>query len=196
MAGQRFGRLVALSYAGSDRNGRATWLCRCDCGVEKVLLGGRLRGSVTTSCGCIARAEDISGRRYGRLTVLNRAGRRGKGATWLCLCDCGRETVALGCGLRRGGTVSCGCLRVTHGMSDHPAYRSWHGAIQRCTNPRLANWPNYGGRGIKICDRWRNSFEAFWGDNPGWQPGMITSRATSVGRPTSNKGGTSAATAR
>jgi len=111
----------------------------------------------------------MDGEKVGRWTVLNR-----DGAMWLCRCDCGTEKRVLKYSLTRGDTRSCGCLReelrkvrpTTHGKSRTPLYNLWTGIIQRCTNPNVAAYPDYGGRGIKVCDRWRTSFESFQTDLP------------------------------
>jgi hypothetical protein len=117
ISGQRFGRLVALSAAGKNRHGHCLWLCRCDCGQEKVVKGESLKRGDTASCGCIVREQrhtlikDISGQRFGRLVALSYSGsdRRGQ-AMWLCLCDCGAEKAVLANSIKRGLTTSCGCL--------------------------------------------------------------------------------------
>lgn len=117
------------------------------------------------------------GDRYGRLVVVSNgeAVRRGNGkrsATSVCLCDCGHETTIQNIYLRSGDTKSCGCLvpeisavnMSKHGGCGTPEYRIWCAMITRCTNPRQSHYHRYGGRGISICDRWRNSYAAFLQD--------------------------------
>jgi hypothetical protein len=117
--------------------------------------------------------KDIRGQRFARLVVLSYDGRnKSGGALWLCVCDCGAEVVVPGGHLRSGHTRSCGCLHietvrtvnVTHRMIHTPEYRSWAHIRSRCTNPNVPAYPNYGGRGIVMCDRWLNSFENFYAD--------------------------------
>jgi len=115
--------------------------------------------------------EDHSGERYGRLTVLKRIRVEGRQQyDWLCRCDCGNETVAQTGGLLRGSTRSCGCLakdvgalRKTHGLTGSRTYISWRAMRARCLNPQDKDYPRYGGRDIKICERW-GSFENFLAD--------------------------------
>lgn len=93
---------------------------------------------------------------------------------WLCRCDCGTQKKVLKYSLKAGDTQSCGCLRkelkiarlTTHGQAGSWLYNIWTGMIQRCHNEKLAAYPMYGGRGIYVCDRWRQSFEAFRDDLP------------------------------
>lgn len=119
---------------------------------------------------------DRSGFRYGQLLVVGRidsgpASEKNR-TRWLCRCDCGSETVATGHALAKGDKRSCGCLRRrtagerlrTHGMSRTPTYRSWQAAKERCHNPNNARYASYGGSGIAMCERWRNSFDAFLED--------------------------------
>lgn len=123
------------------------------------------------------RTVDRVGQRFGRLTVLSRAGSSPYGdAMWHCQCDCGSHSTAFGQNLRSGNTGSCGCLSreksaarlTTHGRGAGPQrtpeYRAWCGMKARCTNPRNKRCADYGGRGIRVCDRWIKSFEAFFGD--------------------------------
>lgn len=116
--GKRYGRLVVLEYAGSTKNGKATWLCQCDCGEKATVQGHYLRSGWTQSCGCLHKEVaakrnfiDITGHRYGRLTVIEqrKSGKRG-GSRWLCRCDCGETTIVSSHNLRSGTTKSCGCL--------------------------------------------------------------------------------------
>lgn len=134
--------------------------------------------------------KDLSGLKFGRLTVLSFAGRskREKNQTrlWHCRCDCGNERIVEGGGLRSGQSASCGCLKrertsarhKTHGMADkHPIYWIWQGMKTRCHNPNAECYHNYGGRGISVEEPWRSSFVEFAKDMlPSWRKGMTIER--------------------
>ena len=112
-------------------------------------------------------AIDITGERYGRLIAIRRLDRRRNGHTvWLCKCDCGNETEVVIGSLRNGLTRSCGCLdaerRVEHGMTHTRLYGVWLGMRRRCDYKKHRDYPNYGGRGIKVCPQWRDSFSSFY----------------------------------
>ena len=112
---------------------------------------------------------DIANSRFGRLVVKSRVFREGsKSAYWLCVCDCGNETEVDGCALRDGSTRSCGCLAkdllITHGKTKSIEYRTWANIKARCYNKNNTCFKNYGGRGIAVCNRWKNSFEKFLSD--------------------------------
>ena len=117
---------------------------------------------------------DITGRRFGRLTVLRRAGMNTNAghALWKCECSCGNVKVVDGQHLRNGHTQSCGCLHqertgqrfLKHGGSYTLEHASWRAMRQRCSNPKHPAYPEYAGRGITVCERWQNSFEAFFED--------------------------------
>lgn len=121
--------------------------------------------------------------RYGRLSVLKSV----KGG-WLCQCDCGNETIVAGSHLREGRVVSCGCYHAerqheatrTHGMTGTPGYDSWVAMRQRCTNPDRADWKNYGGRGIRICEAW-DDFARFIADMGAPEPGQTIERVDNNG---------------
>ncbi len=125
LTGQRFGRLVVVRFECKEASSPVLpltyrWLCRCDCGTEKVVAASSLRSGHVKSCGgCVVytgtRTLDLAGQRFGRLTVLTPAGtNRRHGATWTCRCDCGNETVVDARNLRAGNTKSCGCLKAEY----------------------------------------------------------------------------------
>lgn len=114
------------------------------------------------------RLIDLNGQRFGRLVVIGGPDRGVADVVrWHCRCDCGNERLVRALHLRSGHTVSCGCFhrqrRVTHGASDTKTYRAWWDMLQRCRNPKLSNFRAYGGRGIRVCDRWQ-TFENFLAD--------------------------------
>ena len=178
IAGMKFGELTVLRKADErTSNGETRWICRCSCGNEAIVKKSHLTSGGTKSCGCMKekkRTEDLTGRVFGRLTVVERvedsvapSGR--KNVMWKCRCECGNEIVARGSHLRNGSTKSCGCLNrelvstlnKKHGFSGERLYRVWEGIIKRCCNKNDKSYHNYGGRGIKICDEWRFDYIAF-----------------------------------
>lgn len=124
----------------------------------------------------MGRFIDLSGQRFGRLTVIGRSPNKGKDTAWWCKCDCGVEKSVRGNDMKQGKIQSCGCLHneilvnrnFVHGHSEGgkftPEYHSWVSMIQRCENEKRENFNHYGGRGIKVCERWRSSFENFLED--------------------------------
>ena len=132
---------------------------------------------------------DLTGQRFGQLTVLECIGSRGRCALWRVRCDCGTEKIVGAYTMRRGETVSCGCHKRRL-FIDRTAKRSFrHGGcvggcrteynihqamIRRCYKPADNRYAYYGGRGITVCQRWRNSFEAFLEDM-GARPSLLHS---------------------
>lgn len=120
---------------------------------------------------------DLTNKRFGKLTVLGLAGRdRSRLLLWHCRCDCGGETYVRTQDLNRGKSTNCGCrhsevLRERnhkHGMAGSRPHRIWKAMHTRCYNPNAPSYADYGARGIRICDRWKEIFENFWAD---MQPG-------------------------
>ncbi len=133
---------------------------------------------------------DLTGQRFGRLTVIERAGTKYGHVMWRCVCDCGNQVFPLSGDLRRGKTQSCGCLHREHiaamaemagkirgaqmrkhGLSGTRLYNIWKAMRERCNNPRDKFYPDYGGRGISVCPEW-NDFAVFhkWAMEKGYDP--------------------------
>jgi hypothetical protein len=119
-----------------------------------------------------ARFDDISGKKFHRVTVIGLLGKFKGRVYWSCRCQCGRTKAIQGDLLRCGMTRSCGCLmreaaakrRIKHNMTHCPEYNAWARMRGRCNNANDPSFRHYGGRGIKVCRRWRRSFVAFYID--------------------------------
>lgn len=134
---------------------------------------------------------DLTGRRFGRLTVISRAKDRVfpcgvRGVSYLCKCDCGNEKVISAAHLRNGHASSCGCLQKEsrinthkkHGARNHRLYTIWTCMKQRCNNPNSDDFKNYGARGITVCFEWLNDFKAFydWAMSNGYADNLTIDR--------------------
>lgn len=112
---------------------------------------------------------DLEGNVFHRLTVLKYAGKQNKSSCWLCMCECGESTVACTSDLRRGFKKSCGCWRsentaglsYIHGLSKTDEFHIWQGIKKRCLNKKCIAYADYGGRGIVICEEWKDDFISF-----------------------------------
>lgn len=135
---------------------------------------------------------DITGNRYGRLTVTGYHSTNDKGkALWSCVCDCGEGYIAIGENLKAGKVTSCGCYRkeiapiisATHGQSKTRLYSIWQDMRRRCSNPRNKEYKNYGGRGITVCQEW-DEYMTFhtWAMNNGYSDELTIDRKDVNGR--------------
>ena len=177
LAGQKFNRLTAKEK-GRTASGKPAWVCVCDCGNQVAVRGSHLKDGGTKSCGCITREGNTkaleSGVKYGRLTAIGQSMERAgsRSIKWEMRCDCGRSVIVLPSNVRTGQTQSCGCLQSeltsTRKRKQRHYHRAlhvvWEGMKQRCHNPNNSKYSYYGGRGITVCQRWRESFESFLAD--------------------------------
>ena len=109
---------MVLERAENSKDGRARWLCRCDCGKEKIISGTHLRRGKIVSCGCYAHELasknnlfDLTGKRFGKLIAIKRIpGNRNGNVYWECKCDCGGIATVCSNNLLNNKTRSCGCI--------------------------------------------------------------------------------------
>lgn len=130
--------------------------------------------------------KDLTGQRFGRLTVIDRADTQNSHVRWRCRCDCGNITIVKGIHLKNGHTKSCGCLieeatrnaHSTHSLSKTRIYETWCSMKSRCLNPQKRSYKNYGGRGITVCDEWQNDFRTFydWAIKSGYRDDLMIDR--------------------
>lgn len=136
--------------------------------------------------------KDLTGQRFGRLTVLNCAGKNKHGhICWLCACDCGKTKVVTGSHLRSGDTISCGCYSTErakkqltkHGKKNTRIYNIWCSIKERCYNKNCRAYLLYGGRGITMFDEWQNDFQSFynWSMANGYADNLTIDRIDSNG---------------
>jgi len=132
--------------------------------------------------------NDLTGKRFGRLTVIEQAGRsKHRYVLWKCVCDCGNEVVKSGHELMEGKTVSCGCYkndmirarRLKHGGSEERLYNIWEAMKKRCNNQRCPDYKNYGAMGVTVCDEWYD-YGTFreWALTNGYDPNAEFSKCT------------------
>ena len=142
---------------------------------------------------------DLTGQRFGRLTVLRKAvSRKGKQIRWLCQCDCGKISIVEGSSLRRKFTKSCGCLisetaskvykeiaknNRKHGKEPYRLYVIWRNLRHRCNNEKDKNFKYYGARGITVCDEWNKDFRPFrdWALQHGYAENLTIDRINNNG---------------
>ena len=190
LVGRRFGSLVVVERA-NNHGAKTMWKCVCDCGRETIVDAYFLTHGKTKTCGAgVHRRSDLAGLRFGRLTVLRLDDSKPDNPMhWVCKCDCGNIKSIVGASLKNGNTKSCGCLQKEkaasqgasskiHGKSKTRLYRVWRGMKSRVFDKNSTKYDIYGGRGIQMCDEWKNSFEAFyqWATETGYNDNLTIDR--------------------
>ena len=195
--GKKYNMLTCLEYSHNVYGEGRHFKFSCDCGCEIVASIGKVKNNYVKSCGCLRKVnvrkasfKDLTGQRFNYLTVLEYAGRKGNRTMWKCLCECGNTTFVDSRSLKSGNTKACGCHQSdgwgnskTHGMSKTKIYRTWMGMKNRCYRKSNKHYGNYGGRGIKVCDEWMNSFELFrdWAFKSGYSEELTLDRIDNDG---------------
>lgn len=192
LVGHTFGKWNVLSLAEKTKHGDTRWLCQCECGNERIVYGHSLKSGQSVSCGCVPRLVDLTGKVFGKLTVIGYSHTRTTPSSqgkpyWLCQCECGRKKVIQGCAMKNGSTVSCGChkrdackqMLFKHGHATRGpslTYQCWRAMMMRCNDPSAHTFRFYGQRGISVCERW-HTFANFLEDM-----GLRPSRKHSIDR--------------
>ncbi|HDR9048744.1 hypothetical protein ACSC95_19115 [Burkholderia vietnamiensis] len=193
-AGVRIGKLVVLSDEAVGRGAGRKIKCRCDCGTEcMVPISGLRQTRGTRSCGCLVAESQRTkhaipvGERFGKLVVLGEVPRTGVNRKVSAQCDCGTIKDFVIHNLINGHTTSCGCQKLlaaskrsTHGHTRknqfNRTYSVYRDMRTRCENPNYREFRLYGGRGIAVCERWRESYENFLADMGERPAGMTLER--------------------
>ena len=144
----------------------------------------------------MAFAKNLIGQRFGRLVVLSRTANDKSGnVCWLCKCDCGNIKIVRTYSLTKGLVRSCGCLKkeifgenarkshTIHGKTNTRLFNIWGRTKDRCYNKKHLHYKNYGGRGIAVCDEWKNNFQTFydWAFNNGYSEKLTLDRIDNNG---------------
>ena len=173
LTGRKYGQLTVLREYGRDNHKNVLWECRCDCGRNIYVTSGNLNSGNSTRCrNCLYEAqkeryEDLTGRKFGRLTEVKIVAH---GPTkWECSCECGNATVVRSEDLKNGKVVSCGCFakevsgtqNYKHGKSNSRIFRIWANMLTRCHNSNSPSYANYGARGITVCEEWMDKENGF-----------------------------------
>ena len=169
LTGKQFERLEVISRV-ENKNNRHYYKCLCLCKNTKIVSAHSLVRGKVKSCGCLQKEitsknskVDHTGKIFNQLLVLKRIESQPL-TKYLCQCNCGKQIILYGCSLTTNHTKSCGCLKTSKMLSSHKLYGTWHDMKLRCTNKNLKNYKHYGERGIKVCERWSESFLNFLED--------------------------------
>lgn len=169
LTNMHFGKLSVLKRVENTRSGKAQWLCKCNCGNKTIVISDKLISGKTASCGKCKYVEIVAGDKFGEWTVIGDKIRRNNHDYHLCRCSCGKEKYIVHYALVSGKSRSCGCVRnkavskrfTKHSGNNTRLYHVWSSMKERCYTPTHKSYKSYGGRGISVCDEWKNDFECF-----------------------------------
>lgn len=158
--GKKYGNLTITAFDHINPRKKPVFNCICDCGNKLQTSIIRLKKGLTKDCGCSKRNTDLTGKKFGRLLVVEKTDKRVKRhIVWKCQCDCGNTFYAEGRRLVAGESKSCGCIKKEkeHFACKLPIHKCWDTMISRCYNKKRESYNAYGGRGITVCDEWLGS---------------------------------------
>ena len=192
LVGKKIGKLTIIKRLPMKKS-YVEYECLCDCGNTIIKAYSNLVSTVGEKCcsNCkTPKVEDISGKRFGRLTAIKYIGKsKGKQTLWECKCDCGNIAIVHQQNLKSEHTSSCGCYNSEvaserekeHGQSGTRLYNIWHDMIYRCYNSNHRSYKDYGGKGIIVCNEWKDDFEVFrnWAIENGYKENLSIDRIDS-----------------
>lgn len=182
LLGTTFGRLTVIENSWIvGKNGHSK--VKCICGNVKEVRNYELKSGKRSCCGCSIN-ENLNGRKFGKLLVISDPfNKEIDGKSKICyntICDCGKESIVINFSLTKGVRKNCGCssgnANHIHGHSRNKLFKLYTGMKTRCYNSKCKGFKHYGGRGIKVCDRWLESFENFLDDMGERPEGMSLDR--------------------
>lgn len=193
MIGKKFGKWEVLEYVSDKKPGKH-YECLCECGNIRIIAGTDLRASRTKQCSdCQYRIlydpQNEIGKKYGKWTIIKFVDVHRRLLRFECECECGTKGLHCAADLRSEKSKQCTACHnrenarnnIKHGMHKSPIYKIWCSMIDRCLNENSTAYKYYGGRGIKVCDRWLNSFENFYADMGDRPPKMTIDRIDNDG---------------
>lgn len=194
ITGQKFGKLTVLRRDGYTNGKRKSilWLCKCDCGNEVLRTASHLKANYVSSCGqCnLINDSEYIGKKFGYWTIIEPAKGNNKKA-YLCECRCGKIKKVYLDTLKLGTSKSCGCFhreemkkrQTTHGKTGQRIIHIYYDMKSRCYDERNNRFYDYGGRGIKMCDEWKNNSSAFveWSIQNGYTDSLSIDRIDNDG---------------
>jgi len=193
ITGERYGALVALYDTNTKKNGTSIWMFRCDCGKTKMLPLNHVRYGEIKTCGCRIGLKHSKRKQrikvndtFGNLTVIEILGQENNKGHYLSKvkCTCGNIFITRDSFLITGKRIKCReCSKkdtqfYKHGLTNTSLFSVWQDMRARCYNSNDKSFHNYGGRGIAICDEWKNNFQAFydWAMSHGYKKGLWIER--------------------
>jgi len=176
LIGLKYGMLTIVNDLGSGNRSKRIVETKCDCGNIKTTDLNSLKTGNIKSCGCLHKwmPSEFIGKKYGKLLIIDFFGFINNRATVVVKCDCGTKKNIKFDYLQSGNTASCGCIKKTkNGLSHHPLYKVWSHVLDRCYDVKNEKYHVYGGKGVIVCEEWRNDYKAFydWAIDR-WEPGL------------------------
>lgn len=196
ITGQKFGKLTVLcrkGYTNNEKRKNILWLCRCDCGNEVLRTASHLKSNYNNTCGECNKIKDSDyiGKTFGYWTVIKPEKGTSRKKAYLCKCICGKQKIVNEDSLRLGTSKSCGCYHkekmkeklTKHGQTGNRIMTIYYNIKNRCYCENNNRYKDYGGRGIEMCEEWKNDSTSFvdWSFKNGYNDNLTIDRIDNDG---------------